>query len=786
MRKNFTLILIPVVLLCFGLKSGAQTLDLSKSVSNITTSGNGVSASQNDILEYTILVKSLTGAAVTNARLYDNIPAGAVYVAGSTSLNGSTVADVDGKMPYTNTGDLINSPSALPGVLTTNNTATIKFRVRITANGGNVKNFATVEFTSQGVSSALSTNTVFTNLTPDPACSIVYQSTASTQNGFPQSPSNKPYRYIRQLNTTNGTAGSLVYNGEMGKCRDAISNAVLPDGSVMTYTSAIAYDKNSNRVYFVNNSSSSIQDLSYVDFNTFPVTAKRFTGYPLETSTGSGWNINRMAFASDGYGYAITESGSDIIRFYINSSGLPVITRMGPLQNDVTNGSNDILDERGGDIFGDGSGNLYLIANSSNLYKIDPNSRISTFLGSVNPFPGTSNSIAVDAAGNVYIGGAYQNVYTVNLATMNASSITGGSMTNVWTNGDYTSCAFPVLSPDLAATKTYSNINGRPWVIGGDTVEYRIEVTNSGNINAAGVKLYDGIPAATEYIPGSAKLNGVTVPDLPGSIMPFSVAGGRLINSSTEQPGIIKPGDANKAVVTFRAKVSPANLVCNQSRITLIDASGNTIFINSNDPSQPSHQDPTCFYSDGVLPLGNISLKGSINNTNSVLQWKINSELNIAQFDIEYSEDGVNFRYAGSVRSKGNTSAVNAYQFTDLVNTSSEIRFYRLKIVNTKGDHSYTPVIKLSSKNLQLISVQPNPFEREINIRIQLKNAENLELMLMDLQGRKVLSKKVAAEKGSQTIIMNAPASLAPGMYIFELRGSSEIKYQQKLLKSKF
>lgn len=783
MNKNFTLLLLLSLLLA-SWQSQAQTLDLSKSVSNITTGGSGASAAQNDVLEYTILVRNLTTTNATLARMFDNIPAGAVYVLGTTTLNSVAVGDIGGKMPYVNTGSLINSPLAMAGVLAPGSIATIKFRVRISANGGNVTNTATVEFTHQSVIRALSTNTVFTNLTPDPNCSIIYQSTANTPNGFPQSPSNRPYRYIKQLSTVDGTAPVTVYNGETGKCRNAITNAVLADGSVMTYTSAIAYDKNSNRIYFVNNSTSSIQDLCYVDMNMFPVTAKRFFGYPLETTTGTGWNINRMSFASDGFGYAITESGSDIIRFSIDGAGLPVISRLGALLNDVTNGSNDILDEKGGDIFGDGSGNLYLIANSSNLYKINPNTRVSTFLGSVNPFPGTSNSIAVDASGTVYIGGAYQNVYTVNLASMGANSITGGSTTNVWTNGDYTSCAFPVLAPDLAANKTYSNINGRPWIIGGDTVEYRIEVVNSGNINAAGVKLYDGIPAFTNYIPGSAKLNGTTIPDVAG-VMPFAAAGGRLINTVGEQPGILKPGNANKAVVTFRAKVSPLALVCNQSRITLLDASGNTIFVNSNDPTQTPNGDATCFYSTGVLPLENLNLKGTLVNDNSSLQWTISSEFNVDRYEVEYSEDGVHFAYAGSVNSKGNTMLSNSYQFTDNKNTEANTRFYRLKIIDTRDNHSYSYVIKLSSSNLQFISVQPNPFDKEIKVKIQLKNSDNLKLNLMDFQGRTVLTKTVSASKGSQTILLNPPSSLAQGMYIFELRGDNEIRYHQKLLKSK-
>ncbi len=331
---------------------------------------------------------------------------------------------------------------------------------------------------------------------------MIYQSTARTTSGLPNN--DEPYRYFKTVSTNNGTGGPILYNGETGLCRNALTNALLPSGSVLKYASAIAYDKKSNRIYFVNNYSNARQDLCYVDLNQTTKTAYRYVNYTMETTLEDGWNINRMAFASDGFGYAITQNGQDIIRFSVNpATNIPTITRLGELINDGSNGSFDILAESGGDIFGDGSGNLYLIANSSRMYKINPNSKIATYLGGVNPFlPALPTPLQWMHQAQMYIGGAYRNVYTVNLLNHGRrNSITGGNTNNVWTTGDYTSCAFPVLAPALAANKTYRNINGSPIIMGGDTVEYRIEVINTGNINAAGVKLHDAIPNATLYIP---------------------------------------------------------------------------------------------------------------------------------------------------------------------------------------------------------------------------------------------------------------------------------------------
>ncbi len=761
-----------IFLLLLGIeKAGySQTLDLSKSIFNITTSGDGSSAAQYHILEYTITARNLSTTSITNARLYDNIPAGASYVLGSTTLNGIAVADVGNTMPFAGAGGAIKSPSNAVGVLAFNAPATVKFRVRVTANGGTITNYATLEGSYNGSPIFQNTNTVFTNLSPDLSCSTIYQSTTGTQGGSP------PYQYIRALNTSNGTGSATLYNGATGPCYNAITGAVLTTGSVLVYTAAIAYDKNSNRIYFVNNNSSSAQDLSYIDLNTSPVSAKRFVGYPLETTIGSGWNVNRMAFASDGYGYAITSNARDIIRFSINpGTGVPVISRLGSLINDASNGGNDILSEAGGDIFGDGSGNLYLVANSSKLYKINPNTRVATFLGSVSPFPGTSNSIAIDATGKVYIGGAYQNVYTVNLATMAATTI-NSSTSNVWTNGDYTSCAFPVLAPSLTANKAYSNISGHPVVIGGDTVEYSITVINSGNINAAGVKLYDSIPGAASYISGSTRLNGVLVADVGGTT-PFAVAGGRLINSPGEQTGIIKPGTVNKAVVTFRTTTSGLKRICNQSRITLLDADGNTIFINSDDPLEPGSQNATCFFSDGTLPLSNLVFTGSQHSDRSLLQWSVAGSQNIAYYEVEYSDDGKSFTALGKL--PGNN--VNDFSFTDNTHIPG-VRYYRLKVVQMGGSHSYSRVIRLGMQGME-VQVKPNPFGNEINVQVPLKKAETIQIRLMDIHGRAVIAMTKTLAAGYHLINLSVPTSLSTGMYVLDVAAGDERIFQKKLLK---
>ncbi len=104
----------------------AVRLAPGKSVSPIGPVGIGT------VLTYTITIPNtgLTGSTATT--LTDVIPAGTTYIAGSTTLNGSPLADVSGAMPFA-TGALVNSPTRAAGVIGAGETATVTFRVTVNA-----------------------------------------------------------------------------------------------------------------------------------------------------------------------------------------------------------------------------------------------------------------------------------------------------------------------------------------------------------------------------------------------------------------------------------------------------------------------------------------------------------------------------------------------------------------------------------------------------------------------------------------------------------------------------
>lgn len=795
-------------LLLFGFKASlhAQADFLfTKAVRNTSSGGSGGTALVTNILTYTIEITNLTSQNFVASKLYDNVPYGVSYIAGSTRLNTSTVVpDVAGKMPFSGSGGYINSPTYGTGILAPGSTAIIEFQVRVTANGGKIFNNATIDATKNGVATIQATNTVTTDVTEDAACNNVYQVT--TQNANPSS-GNGEYSYLRDVNiaspNSNPTLFATGVNG--GETQIQLPNTTVKhfgatgSGTKVDFLkacAAIAFDRDSNRIYFVNNTlvnddgDNSVNpnvppNLPYVSYYDFRDDRIYRTNKFLTTNTTGNSNINRMGKGSDGSFYALTSNAGELIRFNVAAGNNIVVTPLGSLVNASTNGSRNVLTEGGGDLFADGTGKLYMIANSNNMYKINPTNRIAHFMGTVTNGPNAnwpdyeySQSLAIDAKGFVYINGNFRDIYRVDLQTMVATKINSGS-TNVFTSGDYSACGFPVLASNIVADKSYRNKNGSTVVNGGDTVIYTITVENIGNINQAGVYMYDYIPPSTIYIPGTTRLNNNPVSDV-GGVMPYAVSGGRLVNTLGQDPGIVRPGVVNRALVTFHVVTEPNKQVCNQSRITLLDADGNVMFVNSSDPTNIG-QTPTCFYSDGVLPLHNLKLKGTLNGDRSVLNWSMTGDDNIAYYEVEYSENSTVWKNMGKVAGKGLNSTVNNYQYTDVEHTFSPLRHYRLKVIEKAGNFNYSGTVTLGLTDID-VAAKPNPFDRSIDVRLSLKTNEQVRIRLLDIVGREVYSTTENLTMGIHSISINLPGGLKKGMYVLDVKAGDQ-GYQKKLLK---
>jgi hypothetical protein len=113
-----------------------------------------------------------------------------------------------------------------------------------------------------------------------------------------------------------------------------------------------------------------------------------------------------------------------------------------------------------------------------------------------------------------------------------------------------------------------------------------------------------------------------------------------------------------------------------------------------------------------ILPMSLLSFKGNEVQGTIHLNWTINPDLQLKQFELEQSTDATYFNSIATFQA-GKTS----YQFIDDNNSHSSGRhFYRLKTTDTDGKNAYSNIIIITIKTSahEFINLSPNPANKTV------------------------------------------------------------------------
>jgi hypothetical protein len=197
---------------------------------------------------------------------------------------------------------------------------------------------------------------------------------------------------------------------------------------------------------------------------------------------------------------------------------------------------------------------------------------------------------------------------------------------------------------------------------------------------------------------------------------------------------------AGKTAATLRiAKTSAASVAAsNASNTTLVTptvttlGSGVTIFTATfTGFSRFFLVDP------GVtLPVNLTEFSGKpTDDRNTLLNWITGSEQSNKQFDVEISNNGVNFSLLGSVPSQGNSSTEQHYEYLH-VKPQSGTSWYRLKQVDIDGKSKYSQTVAVTINNdLVKAFVYPVPSNNTITVNFgSLVNKGNIDILSADMK----------------------------------------------------
>ncbi len=160
------------------------------------------------------------------------------------------------------------------------------------------------------------------------------------------------------------------------------------------------------------------------------------------------------------------------------------------------------------------------------------------------------------------------------------------------------------------------------------------------------------------------------------------------------------------------------------------------------------------------------------------LSWSTVSEKDNAYFDVERSDDKMDFKTIGKVKGNGNSFSLIDYSFED-PNPVNGTAYYRLRQVDVNGNYSYSSLLPVQYMGNVSLNIFPNPIRKEgsSTIEFMLSENEEVQLYIMDVFGNKVYSSFQTGKVGLNSIVYNN--ELASGVYFISLSTQSECSIQK-------
>jgi hypothetical protein len=179
------------------------------------------------------------------------------------------------------------------------------------------------------------------------------------------------------------------------------------------------------------------------------------------------------------------------------------------------------------------------------------------------------------------------------------------------------------------------------------------------------------------------------------------------------------------------------------------------------------------------LPVTFVDVKAVRQKEQINVTWKVENEINIREYAVEKSTNGVSFIKIGTVLASG----LNEYPYVDASPFAGN-NFYRIRSVGVTGEVGYSKIVKVSYEAEPMISIYPNPIKSDRKSTINFKNviAGRYTLKLTNNLGQ-VLMRKVIQHDGVTTQYdFTLSKSIINGNYTLEIIGENNKKTSLKIL----
>ncbi len=182
-----------------------------------------------------------------------------------------------------------------------------------------------------------------------------------------------------------------------------------------------------------------------------------------------------------------------------------------------------------------------------------------------------------------------------------------------------------------------------------------------------------------------------------------------------------------------------------------------------------------CSFSSCIqpLPIELVEFNTSERNCEAELNWSTLTETNFSHFEVQKSNDGVNYETLGIINGIGSSVSGASYEYTD--RQIQPNNYYRLKMVDFGGYFEYSEALTISAScanDVSVSNVYPNPVKGgNAKIRFTASTYESdVQMVVTDVLSRVVSQRSVDVNEGVNILDVES-ANLSMGTYYLYVQG---------------
>ncbi len=148
-----------------------------------------------------------------------------------------------------------------------------------------------------------------------------------------------------------------------------------------------------------------------------------------------------------------------------------------------------------------------------------------------------------------------------------------------------------------------------------------------------------------------------------------------------------------------------------------------------------------------------------------VLEWVTMSEENSEYFEVQVSNDGIDYEPLAKVAAAGNSLAENAYEYTHQ-NPFSGTNYYRLKQVDFDGTYEYSEIFAIRIEAVNEVNIFPTSVDDYVNVRIMEVIKGDIPVLVFNATGHLIYQNVITA--GAKELVIPT-TDLESGYYFIKM-----------------